>query len=276
MADTIIFDGVDLSAYGVRVSNREALEIAKRSQSFAARPGRTGDALLDGTYVSSQDRTVGGTVPNITLTYQCSISTGAEEQLREIRDILGSRPGYRRIQDSIFPGEYRMGVWDGAFSPKASMGRRAANFEISFRCLPQRFLTSGEEPKYLLRSSGVIYVPTGADVSYGGTRVIQNPYRTTALPKIRIWPTDSSLPAHVTIDGAEITVSGAPYESVLVDCEAGICTGGGTGAACGAYVSITREGEISYDFPKLRPGTNTLTLGTGCKAVEVTPNWWRW
>ena len=69
-----------------------------------------------------------------------------------------------------------------------------------------------------------------------------------------------------------MTIRGYASQVIYIDCEtmeAWEMVGG---------VMISRNDYIQNageEFPVLKPGANSITLGSGITRVEITPRWWR-
>lgn len=69
-----------------------------------------------------------------------------------------------------------------------------------------------------------------------------------------------------------LTITGTASQTLYIDCETmEIYTLEGTvPTGASSLVSINKN-----DFPVLEPGTNNISVGSGIKAVTITPRWWR-
>lgn len=91
---------------------------------------------------------------------------------------------------------------------------------------------------------------------------MSNPTVFDSEPLIRAYGNGS-----FTMDGVTITITNATSYTDI-DCEMMDCYEGTT----------NRNNDVTfstYDFPKLRPGDNAVTIVTGITALEITPRWWR-
>lgn len=89
-----------------------------------------------------------------------------------------------------------------------------------------------------------------------------NPTLFPSEPLIRVTGNGSFV-----MDGVTVTVN-TPGTYTDIDCELMDCYEGST----------NRNDKVTfstYDFPKLRPGENSITLGAGITSVEIWPRWWR-
>lgn len=118
---------------------------------------------------------------------------------------------------------------------------------VSFDCKPQLFLLSGE---------------TAQQVSSGGT--LTNPTQFSAFPLLELTCTAKTA-GTLVINGSTLYLSAQNTSlHAIIDCE-----------IQNAYYQATNLNPvISGEFPKLSPGSNTITFTGGITAVKVTPRWW--
>ena len=159
----LIFGSVDSSDYGIYVSGEGVYDAPERAVEFVDVPGRNGAIALDQ-----------GRYENIKVTYPAMVLEGDQEQFRErlsaFRNAILSQKGYQRLEDTYHPDEYRMGVYHSGLSVSDLLTlHKGGNFELTFNCKPQRWLTDGEYP-----------IPV-----YSGD-VIQNPTPFNAGPVLQI------------------------------------------------------------------------------------------
>lgn len=137
-----IFDGIDSKGFGVYISGAGVYNAPERDIEAVEIPGRNGSYILDN-----------GRFHNITVTYPAGMFGQDGEDfadgIRKLRNALASRKGYCKLIDEYNPLEYRMAVYRGGLEvdPAAVNGdNKAAQFDITFECKPQRFLVSGDIP----------------------------------------------------------------------------------------------------------------------------------
>jgi hypothetical protein len=110
-------------------------------------------------------------------------------------------------------------------------------------------------------------VLVGHETEYGMSQlVLTNPTEFDALPLIKI-----SGIGTVGIGEYLITISGIAEQTIYIDCdtmEIYKYTDGELVSAS-SFVSFA-----TYDFPKLVPGINNISVGTGITEVIITPRWW--
>lgn len=150
------FDGVSSRTYGVYITGEAVYNAPERDVEMITIPGRSGSFALDN-----------GRFENITVTYPAGIFAETEADFRaaisDFRNFLCSRKGYVRLQDEYNPNEYRMAVYKSGLEVEPAM-LKAGEFEITFDCKPQRWLTSGETAT-TVANNGTITNPTLFDSS---------------------------------------------------------------------------------------------------------------
>lgn len=130
------FDGKSSREYGVYITGAAVYNAPERAVEMISIPGRNGAFALDQ-----------GRFENITVTYPAGIYADNEadfaEAISDFRNYLCSRSGYCRLTDEYNPDEYRLAIYKSGLEVEPSL-LRAGEFNITFECKPQRFLTSGE------------------------------------------------------------------------------------------------------------------------------------
>lgn len=139
----VVFDGVDLVDFGVTLSGVGTFNAPERDVEYVSVPGRNGDIILDN-----------GRYNNISVTYPVNIETHLPGKVRALSEFLMSHKGYFRLEDSYHPDEFRMAQFAGPIDIN-STGRhnRYGTTTLTFNCMPQRFLKSGELPVAFTDSS---------------------------------------------------------------------------------------------------------------------------
>ena len=234
MRNYFVFDGYNSKDYGVYISGSDTFNSPRRSQEMIQIPGRNGALTIDNGYYE-----------NITLTYPAFIYDDFDMNISAFRNILLSRLGYVRLEDSYHPGEYRKAKYTGNFQTDVVDNLKAGQFDLTFDCYPQRYLKSGEE---------------SVELSVAGS--IYNQTEQTALPLIRAYG-DGTL----TIGAISVVIAGSDGYTDI-DCE-----------LMEAYkdtLATNKNSTITLsngEFPKLMPGANAISF-TGMTKVVITPRWW--
>lgn len=161
MFKTLTFDGQSSRNYGVYITGEAVYNAPDRAVEMITIPGRNGAFARDD-----------GRFENIEVTYPAGVfaenETDFAEAISDFRNMLCSRKGYCRLTDDYNPDEYREAVYKSGLEVTPAL-LRAGEFEITFECKPQRFLTSGE---------------TAVSVANNGT--ITNPTLFDAKPKLEV------------------------------------------------------------------------------------------
>ena len=148
---SLTFDGKTSRSYGVYITGEAVYNAPERSVEMIAIPGRNGAFALDK-----------GRFENIEVTYPAGIFASTETDfaaaISDFRNYLCSRSGYCRLTDEYNPNEYRMAVYKSGLDVSPAQ-LRAGEFNITFECKPQRFLTSGETAT-AVASGGAVTNPT--------------------------------------------------------------------------------------------------------------------
>lgn len=232
--DFLVFDGLNSLDYGLILAGPETADATQRDETPEQIPGRSGDLLLDN-----------GRYLNQTLKYNAAIVHDFEQCFAAWKTALLSRPGYRRLEDSIHPEEFRLASFTGPILPKTTPHNRAGEFELAFNCKPQHYLKIGERPVGLGASGAVMRNPG-----------------LPALPLIRV---EGSGSGTLTIDGVTVTFLSGFKGPVLLDCE-----------TQNAYYGVENKNSMisAVPFPTLPSGECGVYWTGGVTTVEITPRWW--
>lgn len=142
MGNSLVFNGINSSRYGVIISGGGTYATPERDVSVMTVPGRNGDLLIDN-----------GRFNNIQITYTAGISKGFETKFLPFIRALKSVKGYARLVDSYHPDYYRLASFRSELVPDVGTIMRSGHFDLVFDCMPQRFLKSGELPVAFTDSS---------------------------------------------------------------------------------------------------------------------------
>lgn len=232
MRNWFILDGVDSRDFGVYISGQGTFSSPEREYDMRPVPGRNGDIVGIETRFSNGD-----------LTYPAFIYANFKSNLESLRAFLNSLFGYKRLEDTYHPDEFRQVVFTGPFEPNVVSRNNAGSFDISFDCKPQRFLKTGESTTTLT-----------------STGTITNPTRFESKPLLRVYGT-----GNLGIGSQTITI--LQTDTYMdIDCEMMDAYKGTT--SMNSSIQLT-----GYNFPTLKPGVNNISLGTGISKVEITPRW---
>jgi phage-related protein len=227
----LTFNSQNLSGFGVYISGEGTYNAPTRAMEEEIVPGRNGTLLIDG-----------GRWENIIVTYPAFIAENFDVNMARLRNFLASVRGYARLSDSYHPNEFRLASFSDGITVKTS-GRYnvQGQFNLSFNCKPQRFLTSGE---------------TVTTLTDDGS--IENPTPFASNPLIRIYGAGT-----VEVGDVSITFDGS---SAYVDIDSEIQD---------AYYGVTSKNSAITLTPNRFPtlsGVTGITLD-GVTQVDVTPRW---
>ena len=225
----LTFNGKNSGDYGIWISGGGTFNAPARDVSFTAVPGRNGDLLFD------NDR-----FNNIKVTYPAFITRRFSPRIEEMRAFFSSQRGYKRLEDSYHPGEYRMAAYVSGLEVETVQRNIAGRFDLTFNCKPQRYLKAGEIPLPDFTAAGVIF----------------NPTQFSAKPLVRCYGSAGS----VTLNGVTVAITDISGYADM-DCELMEVIG------YNKQTTLT-DGE----FPVLAPGENSLSF-TGFSKVVITPRW---
>ena len=148
------FDGESSRSYDVYLTGTGVFNAPERAVEMLEIAGRNGNYALDQ-----------GKFNNITVTYKAGIVDASEsnfaDKMSAVRNWLCSKVGYKRLSDDYNANEYRMAVFkSGVTLDHADL--KTGEFEITFDCKPQRWLTSGETAT-AVANNGTLSNPTKFD-----------------------------------------------------------------------------------------------------------------
>lgn len=235
----IVFDGQNLGDWGLHISGDKTFGAPERDVDEVEVPGRDGTLTYDK-----------GRFKNYTLEYDggivCDDERSLEVMLGKLRSYLCSRVGYKRLEDTYHPEEFRLAKFVGGLDPDVVL-LLGGTFTLEFDCKPQRFLKTGEKVT-TLTASGSLYNLTDYN----------------AKPLLRIYGNGS-----VEIGGYKVTISNKPSSYDYIDVDSDIMDCEYDSINCNEYVALQSE-----EFPMLEPGLNNIVLGSGISKVEITPRWY--
>ena len=233
---TVFFNGRNAQDLGIIVEELPSYYYAERAFNHKQVNGKNGDVILDT-----------GRYENVKKVYKVACydpSRNFYESAVALSTFLHSAGSdYIRLEDSYEPSSYRMAIYEETNEIENLLGK-AGRCEITFNCMPQRFLLSGDEEIAIPSSGYSIYNPTAFD----------------AKPMIRIQGTGT-----VTINGRSVQVTENDND-MLVDCE-------------NQNAKDLSGADMNYfiycdEFPILKPGFNTISYTETIDAVKITPRWW--
>lgn len=168
------------------------------------------------------------------------------EVISSANGLLFSTLGYRRLMVSYDLEHYMKARITNGSEIQQRM-ERLNPFKIEFDCMPQRFLTIGEDP---------VEITTSGDI-------IANPTAFASAPLLVI---SGTIGGSGTITINETTIQILEIVSdMTIDCEIENCYN----------VSGNHNDKINATaFPKLISGNNAIVFDGDITSVTVTPRWW--
>ena len=237
----ITFNNITSSSIGIEVETFPEYTVPEKEYQVSHIPGRNGDLVVDT-----------GTYKNVPRPYTVSVATHNQEtfteKMNKVAEWLHSASGYARLEDTYEPNYYRMAYYSEELSIE-NLFNEAGRATINFTCKPQRYLKSGETP-----------------ITFTEEGTIQNGTGFASSPIIIV--TTDNTQGSVTIGNQSFGIkAGAGTDPITVNCELEDAYSGTTNK--NSYI-ILNYGE----FPKIYPGTQTVTFDGGVQSVEVIPKWW--
>lgn len=236
----IIFNGVSSRDLHVEVEHPPAYDTPERDYTMTEIPGRNGNLLIDN-----------GGYKNAERVYEIAIDArqnGFSRTVGAVMSWLRSAPGYARLEDSYDSDYYRLACYKESSSVE-NIENEAGRVTITFDCMPQRFLKTGETP--------IEFTESGS---------IQNTTPFPAKPLIVVTK-DVSVDGMLTIGSYVMYLEGVEGESgtinITLDCDVQDAYAG----------TVNWNSHVSGKFHQLDPGNSTVNF-TGITSVIITPRWW--
>lgn len=231
------FDGVRSGSFGLWINGSGVFNAPDPDVTYTQIPGRSGDLIFN------NNRFL-----NITVTYPgIFMPRRFIENFRAFKAFLLSHVGgYFVLKDDYQPDHFRLAsVNSGLQVSDIKWGPDAGSFDLTFECMPQLWLDSGEEVQ-----------------TFNASGTISNPTAFEAKPKIRVYGYGT-----ITVGERTIIIAQNGLSYIDIDCELMNCTCEGQNA--NTYITA---GDY---FPILTPGENQITISSQTiTKVEVTPRWW--
>ena len=232
----VFFNGKYSTDYGIVVEELPSYFYPERPFNHKAVNGKNGDALLDPARYENVKKVykLACYDPNKTF-YESAVALSTW--------LHSSGSDYLRLEDSYEPSSYRMAVYEEANEIDNIEGI-AGKVEVTFSCMPQRFLTSGDD---------VVHIPSSGSI-------IQNPTEFNAKPLIRVEGT-----GNITVNGRTIEIY-YNYNELDIDCEKN---------SAKDLAGVDMNSYIYCDeFPVLGPGINVIYFEDTITSVDIVPRWW--
>ena len=234
MRNWFIYNGKSTKDFGVYISGLNTYNAPERDVDVISVDGRNGDLLIDN-----------GRYKNIDVVYPAFIYDEFSANIEGFRNFLLTQIGYKRLEDTYHPEEYRMARVKGELSVGAVETLEAGQFDITFDCKPQRFLKSGEHPIEVTEATQ-----------------INNPTYNAAKPLLYVYGDGV-----FHIGDYDVEVEEHEYEYMIIDCD----------MMDAYYETHNLNGYISLGgkgFPQLETGVHGITMDNTISKIIVVPRWY--
>ena len=253
----LIFNGVTSASVHAHITEPPEYTIPERDYDTIHIDGRNGDLVIDSGVYNNVDRKykMSMDATSSTLDY-ISVPSSIATWLHPNPLTTNSDGGYYKLTDTYDPSHFRYARFKGD-EDISNIFEKAGEFDLTFDCKPQRYLTSGE---------------TAVTISSSG-QTLTNPTSQIAKPIITFNSTSNGGWVQITNSAYGVTFRATctTTGTQIVDCENEDCYNGSTNR--NLYVTFLYNGNTSYVFPLLYPGTNTITY-SAASSITIKPNWW--
>lgn len=233
MRNYLTFAGHDSTEFNIWISGSGTFDSPSRDVSQIVIPGRNGVLLQDN-----------GRYNPLPISYPAFISNDFVKSFEAFRAFLCSQIGYKRLEDTYHPEEFRLAYFSDSLSPSVKTLNRSGEFTLKFTCKSERYLKSGEKT-----------------ISFEDDAQIFNPTLYPSKPLIRVYGT-----GRVGIGSYIITVT-AVDDYVDIDCDSENAFKGSEN--CNSDIELT-----SGSFIRIDPGNNGVLLDGNISKIEIIPRWW--
>lgn len=210
---------------------------------------------------------------NVELKYSCFMYRDFKEKFSALKNHLLAETGYKRLEDTFNPDEYREAYVSTEINPSLTNDLDSGTFTVTFSCKPQRFLKSGE----------LVHTMETSDDA-----MIINPTQMISRPLIRLRFVDrertgEALTLEVSNgDDSWILKIAVPKlyagEYMSIDCESRTVTAQ-DGSLVNSWLDVRDKNGNLSDFPKLKPGQTHFIVNHDdriyIRDIKVVPRWWR-
>lgn len=227
----IIYGDKKSSEYGIYITGNGVFDAPERDITPITIPGRSGTLTIDNKRFN-----------NIVITYPAFIYKDFMENAQMAKEWLLMEPGYRRLEDTYNKDCYRMARFIGPINFSMRELNHSGEFNLSFDCMPQKFLKSGEEPIEITEEI-----------------ILTNPSPFPAKAIIRVFGTDGTV-----FIGNKIIIMNQIDEYVDIDCDSG-----------NAYKETENKNKtVLTDFPEIPAGSTGIKFEGNITKTVIWPRWW--
>lgn len=250
----LMFNGRRSVDFGVKISGEDPFGAPTRITQAVTIPGRNGAFIIDE-----------GNYENLPKVYHSAVFRAEDlpEAAAAIKAWAMQDGVYHRLEDNYDPAVYRMARFAGAFATELiGTSGRSMRFDLTFDCMPQAFLKTGDRELFISASSGI--------------GVFSNPTTFRAWPLIRVYPTAAgTYTAHFAdIDGdsprgsVQFAVQ-TTGRGIIFDAETTEAWYADTKASANSLV--TASGDLSLPAGKTQIALAQPEAG----GLSIVPRWWR-
>lgn len=235
----VTFNNISSTSLGVEIETFPDYVAPQKIYEVTHIPGRNGDLVMDTK-----------TYANVTREYAISIATydriAFSEKMAKVVEWLHSASGYARLEDSYDSLVYRKAYFKDELGIN-NIFDSAGRATIKFICKPQRYLKTGETP-----------------ITFTTAGTIQNQTINDAFPLLNIVTDDTE--GTVSIGNYSFEILAGSGTHITMDCE-----------LQDAWYEAENKNNfivLNGEYPRIAPGTQTISFTGGVQSVEVTPRWW--
>lgn len=235
----VTFNNIPSTSVGVQVETFPNYVAPQKIYEVTHIPGRNGDLVMDTK-----------TYENVTREYDVSIATydkvAFSTKMAKVVEWLHSASGYARLEDTYDPDVYRLAYFKNELDIN-NIYNAAGRTTLKFVCKPQRYLKTGEIP-----------------VTFTTSGQLNNETIHEAFPLLNI-VTDNT-EGTISIGNYSFEILEGAGTNITIDCE-----------LQDAWYEAENKNNfivLNGDYPRIEPGTQTISFTGGVVSVEVTPRWW--
>lgn len=103
---------------------------------------------------------------NVEISFNCFIKEDYEENYSNLVNYLNSFDSYQRLETSAEPSIYRMALLHAVIEPETGQFLKDGRFTITFDCMPQEWLKSGEAEMSIDMQTTTYTDPVEVDIEY--------------------------------------------------------------------------------------------------------------
>lgn len=215
-------------------TNAGIYEVPERDTETISIYGRSGDLTHDN-----------GRYKNIDIVYPCAVYRNFNENFMAFRSKVMKNHKYAKIQESFEPDRFRMGRIKSFSNLSYSVDSKIGTFEMTFDCMPQWWLKSGED-----------------SITFTENSEIFNPTDFPSQPKIRVYGYGK-----VYINDNYIDVLEAGTEFIDIDCM----------KMDAVENEKNMNGKINvsnWEDIVIESGYNKIAFGDTVTKLEIIPRWY--